>query len=80
MQDCEGEYSDDDAPHVVWDVDAADLIVEDVSTGQQIDVDAPQLFEAPLHEARALMLDDNAFPTSYANHLRCPSLRWQITS
>ena len=64
MQDCEGEYSDEDAPHVVWDVDAADFIAEDASTGQQIHVDAPQPLASSLHKARALMLEDIACLTT----------------
>ena len=62
IQDCGRTYSDEDAPCVIWDVDAADFIVEDGSTGPQMVI--PQTLAAPLYKAKALMLEDNACSTT----------------
>ena len=64
FQDIEGEYSDEDAPRVVWDVDAADFFLEDASTGQQIDVHVLTPLSIPLQTAKPLMLEDNACPSA----------------
>ena len=64
LQDVEGQYSDEDAPRVVWDVDVADLFLQDASTVQQFDVHVPTPLSVSLQTQRTLMLDDNACPTN----------------